>query len=75
MPYSLLAQNIADQIMEEQAKLGFDEKEIRLYYPLSSLCHIINYFINNYATKRRPRSFLGILKMVDINSYSRKIFN
>ena len=41
MPYSLLAQNIADQIMEEQAKLGFDEKEIRLYYPLSSLCHIL----------------------------------
>lgn len=41
MPYSLLAQNITDQIMEEQAKLGFDEKEIRLYYPLSSLCHII----------------------------------
>ena len=41
MPYSSLAQNITDQIMEEQAKLGFDEKEIRLYYPLSSLCHII----------------------------------
>lgn len=41
MPYSLLAQNITDQIMEEQAKLGFDEKEIRLYYPLSSLCHIL----------------------------------
>lgn len=40
MPYSLLAQNITDQIMEEQAKLGYDEREIRLYYPLSSLCHI-----------------------------------
>ena len=40
MPYSALKQNIIDQIMEEQAKLGYDEKEIRLYYPLSSLCHI-----------------------------------
>lgn len=40
MPYAALKQNIIDQIMEEQAKLGYDEKEIRLYYPLSSLCHI-----------------------------------
>ena len=40
MAYAALKQNIIDQIMEEQAKLGFDEKEIRLYYPLSSLCHI-----------------------------------
>lgn len=40
MPYLALQQNIIDQIREEQAKLGFDEKEIRLYYPLSSLCHI-----------------------------------
>ena len=40
MVYAALKQNIIDQIMEEQAKLGFDEKEIRLYYPLSSLCHI-----------------------------------
>lgn len=40
MPYTRLAQNLTDQITEEQAKLGFDEKEIRLYYPLSSLCHI-----------------------------------
>lgn len=40
MPYTALKQNIIDQIREEQAKLGFDEKEIRLYYPLSSLCHL-----------------------------------
>lgn len=40
MAYAALKQNIIDQIMEEQAKLGYDEKEIRLYYPLSSLCHI-----------------------------------
>jgi len=40
MPYTALKQNIVDQIVEEQAKLGYDEKEIRLYYPLSSLCHI-----------------------------------
>ncbi len=39
--YTALIQNLTDQIMEEQAKLGFDEKEIRLYYPLSSLCHIV----------------------------------
>lgn len=41
MPFSALKQNIIDQITEEQAKLGYDEKEIRLYYPLSSLCHIL----------------------------------
>lgn len=40
MPYTALTENIIDQIREEQAKLGFDEKEIRLYYPLSSLRHL-----------------------------------
>lgn len=49
MPYSALKQNIIDQIMEEQAKLGFDEKEIRLYYPLSSLCHITGKAMNTAA--------------------------
>lgn len=57
MPYTALQQNIIDQIREEQAKLGFDEKEIRLYYPLSSLCHITQKNLNLPEMERFLQGF------------------
>ena len=57
MPYTALKQNIIDQIMEEQAKLGYDEKEIRLYYPLSSLCHITGNKMDAAAMKAFLQGF------------------
>lgn len=37
--YENVEQSLMDLIMEEQAKLGYMKEEIRLYYPLASLCH------------------------------------
>lgn len=39
MGFERLEQSLVDVIKEEQAKLGFREENIRLYYPLSSLKH------------------------------------
>ncbi len=39
--YERLKENISDMISEEQAKLGYMKESIRLYYPLSSLCNIL----------------------------------
>lgn len=36
-----LAANMADQIKEAQLKLGYAEETVRLYYPLSSLCVLL----------------------------------
>ena len=33
--------NISDMMAEEQAKLGYMKEAVRLYYPLSSLCNIL----------------------------------
>ena len=42
MGYTQLKNNLIDIIREEQAKLGFREERIRLYYPLSSLNHLLS---------------------------------
>lgn len=39
MNYDRLKSNIIDFIKEEQLKLGYRREVVRLYYPLSSLCH------------------------------------
>ena len=39
MNYDVLENNIIDLLKESQAKVGFDNNPIRLYYPLSSLNH------------------------------------
>ncbi len=41
MNFKKIENNIIDVIKEEQAKLGYRRETIRLYYPLSSLCHIL----------------------------------
>ena len=41
MGFTELRNNLIDIIREEQAKLGFREEKIRLYYPLSSLNHLL----------------------------------
>ena len=37
--FKKLENSLIDVIKEEQAKLGFKEEKIHLYYPLSSLNH------------------------------------
>jgi len=41
MGFTELRNNLIDIIREEQAKLGFRVEKIRLYYPLSSLNHLL----------------------------------
>lgn len=40
--YQNLEENLMDVIKEEQAKLGYRPEEIRLYYPRSSVNHLLN---------------------------------
>lgn len=40
-------ENIIDQIQESQLKLGYAKETIRLYYPLSSLNHLLGSNANN----------------------------
>lgn len=41
MNYSRLKNNIVDIIKEEQIKLGYRSESINLYYPLTSLNHLL----------------------------------
>lgn len=47
MNYELLEKVICDTIKEEQIKLGYEKETIRLYYPMSSLAHILEEEIND----------------------------
>ena len=40
-PFQALKDNLEDMVLEEQAKLGYRRETIRLYYPLSSLRHLL----------------------------------
>lgn len=42
MTFEKLEKNLMDVIQEEQAKLGFRREKLRLYYPLSTLNHLLN---------------------------------
>ena len=39
--FEKLEKNLMDVVLEEQAKLGFRREKIRLYYPLSTLNHLL----------------------------------
>ncbi|MBQ4536153.1 MAG: DUF3877 family protein [Lachnospiraceae bacterium] len=41
MNYEKLQNNMIDQIKEAQMKLGYVKETVRLYYPLSSLCNLL----------------------------------
>lgn len=41
MTWEKLEENLIDVIQEEQAKLGFRREKLRLYYPLSTLNHLL----------------------------------
>lgn len=41
MNFDKLEKNLIDVIQEEQAKLGFRREKIRLYYPLTTLNHLL----------------------------------
>ena len=40
--FEALKANIFDNMIEQQAKLGYRKEPVRLYYPLSSLNHFFN---------------------------------
>ena len=40
--FEALKANIFDNMIEQQAKLGYRKEPVRLYYPLSSLNHFLN---------------------------------
>ena len=42
MTFDKLEKNLMDVIQEEQAKLGFRREKIRLYYPLTTLNHLLD---------------------------------
>lgn len=54
--YEKLENNIADIMLEEQAKLGYRKESVRLYYPLSSLRH---FFDETDATTERMNVLLS----------------
>lgn len=54
--YKKLEKNLIDIIKEEQAKLGFIDEDIRLYYPLSSLNH---FFDAVYSEDEMLRNLTG----------------
>lgn len=41
MDYTMLEKVLCDTLKEEQIKLGYAKETIRLYYPMSSLAHIL----------------------------------
>ena len=65
MGFERLEQSLVDVIKEEQAKLGFREENIRLYYPLSSLNHF-------FGNKTDAAGMMEILK--DFPSYIEEKF-
>lgn len=49
MNFEMLEKVICDTIKEEQIKLGYEKETIRLYYPMSSLAHILEKDITETA--------------------------
>lgn len=49
MNYEMLEKVICDTIKEEQIKLGYEKETIRLYYPMSSIAHILEEEITDQA--------------------------
>ncbi|MDF2942563.1 MAG: hypothetical protein K0S01_1421 [Herbinix sp.] len=47
MNYSNLENVICDTIKENQIKIGYEKETVRLYYPMSSLAHILGKDITN----------------------------
>ena len=56
--YDNLQHNLIDLIREEEAKLGYRKENIRLYYPLSSLCHM-------FGCDVRDTSYSDMVKLLE----------
>lgn len=41
MNYDRLKKNLMDVVHEQQLKIGYRKEKIRVFYPLSSLCHLL----------------------------------
>lgn len=59
MEFEKLHQNIIDVIEEGQIKLGYREEEIRLYYPLGSLCAFLGEAMDGEAMQAALERFAG----------------
>ena len=57
MDYSRLEKGIMDFIQEEQVKLGYRKEKIRLYYPLSSLKHLLEEEVSGKSTEELEKEF------------------
>lgn len=72
MGYERLEKNLIDIIKEEQAKLGFFEEDIRLYYPLSSLNHFFDSQDNEASMlnklKKLPASITDKLGNIEVTA-------
>lgn len=55
--YKRLEDSIIDNIKEEQAKLGYLKEDIRLYYPLDSLKHIMDVNSDGSEMKKQLEHF------------------
>lgn len=49
MNYTNLVKVICDTVKENQIKIGYEKETIRLYYPMSSIAHILEMEINDMA--------------------------
>ena len=68
MSFDKLERNLIDIIKEEQAKLGFFEEDIRLYYPLSSLNHFFDSTDNAGEMQERLEHFRKVLLTGSVTS-------
>jgi hypothetical protein len=57
MDYQSLEQNITDVIAEQQIKLGYRSEVVRLYYPLSSLNHLLGLACDVLQMEQALRAF------------------
>lgn len=62
--FEALKANIFDNMIEQQAKLGYRKEPVRLYYPLSSL----NHFFNKKADSDEMQQILSVFRFIQKNN-------
>lgn len=69
-----LENNIKDLIIEEQAKLGYLQEAVRLYYPLSSLNHLLgtDYNVVEMMTALEKFASVGVKDLGNIGVTNRE---
>lgn len=62
--FEALKANIFDNMIEQQAKLGYRKEPVRLYYPLSSL----NHFLIKKQTQMKCSRYFRIFRFIQKNN-------